>query len=108
MGHDKHFMLIRPCLVCGGHAYSNYDSKDNMWQVVCECGLATQKAHTRKEAIYLWRNVQSETMNTKCPYSKDGICSACHTLKIKCDYEPRFFLCYEYNKAKKAEEKSED
>ena len=41
----------------------------------------------------------------KCPYSKDGVRSACHILKIKCDYEPRFFLCYEYNKAKREEEK---
>ena len=43
-------------------------------------------------------------MNTKCPYSKDGICTVCNILKIRCEEEPRFFLCYEYNKEKRAEQ----
>lgn len=58
------------------------------------------------ECIEIVRNWKH--MNTKCPYSKDGICTVCNILKIRCEEEPRFFLCYEYNKAKRAEQNKSD
>ena len=31
----------------------------------------------------------------KCPYSKDGVCAACHMLKITCDGD-KFIRCQQY------------
>lgn len=53
---EQGYEMIIPCPICGNICYCKYDLNDNLWQVKCECGNATQKTKTKKESCKQWRD----------------------------------------------------